>query len=216
MVCSWCFSLGSQHQHQFSSISPTLILFHPLSSISVSFIHFHTFSSIFIHFHLFSSTLIQLIHFHPLWSTVIHKLTFHPLSSIFIHFDPFSSFFILFHPFSSFFIPFPFTLPTFKFVGFYCQITADEQGNVNICSSVLIGYNVVVDRKAAAHWSTVWSSGTFSSISGGPRCLKYQNVPKLRSFWPIGKPRSRFQSRVIKVYFSSVPDNHSVPNKTSY
>ena len=95
---------------------------------------------------------------------------------------------------------------------FYCQITADEQGNVNICSSVLIGYNVVVDRKAAAHWSTVWSSGTFSSISGGPRCLKYQNVPKLRSFWP----RSRFQSRVIKVYFLTVPDNHSVANKTSY
>ena len=42
---------------------------------------------------------------------------------------------------------------------------------------------------------------TFSNRPGGLRCLKYQNVPKLRSFWPIGKPRERFQSSDIRVYF---------------
>ena len=35
---------------------------------------------------------------------------------------------------------------------------------------------------------------TFSRTPGGPRGLKYQIVPKLRSFRPIGKPRERFQS----------------------
>ena len=52
----------------------------------------------------------------------------------------------------------------------------------------------------------------FSSRPGGPRCLKYQNVPKLRSFWPIGKPRERFQSRVIKVYFIPFLLDHTVAN----
>ena len=51
---------------------------------------------------------------------------------------------------------------------------------------------------------------TFSSRPGGPRCLKYQNVPKLRSFWAIGKPRERFQSWDIGVYFISVPSDHTV------
>ena len=46
---------------------------------------------------------------------------------------------------------------------------------------------------------------TFSSISGGPRCLKYQNVPKIRSFWPYVKLPERFQSQVIIVYFLTVP-----------
>ena len=49
----------------------------------------------------------------------------------------------------------------------------------------------------------------FSSRPGGPRCLKYQNVPELQSFWAIGKPRERFQSWVIRVYFLTVPDDHS-------
>ena len=34
-------------------------------------------------------------------------------------------------------------------------------------------------------------------------------VPKLLSFWPIGKPRERFQSYVIKVYFIPVPNDHT-------
>ena len=54
---------------------------------------------------------------------------------------------------------------------------------------------------------------TFSSRPGGPRCLKYQNVPELRSFWAIGKPRERFQSWVIRVYFLTVPDDHTVFSK---
>ena len=51
---------------------------------------------------------------------------------------------------------------------------------------------------------------TVSSRPGGPRCLKYQNVPKLRSFWAIVKPRERFQSWDIRVYFISVLNDHTV------
>ena len=51
---------------------------------------------------------------------------------------------------------------------------------------------------------------TFSRRPEGPRCLKYQNVPKLRSFWAIGKPRKRFQSWDIGVYFIPVPTDHTV------
>ena len=51
---------------------------------------------------------------------------------------------------------------------------------------------------------------TFSKRREGPRCLKYQNVPKLRSFWPIGKPWEMFQSWDIRVYFVSVPNDHTV------
>ena len=51
---------------------------------------------------------------------------------------------------------------------------------------------------------------TFSSRPGGHRCLKYQNVPKSRSFWAIGKPRERFQSWDIRVYFISFQLDHTV------
>ena len=47
----------------------------------------------------------------------------------------------------------------------------------------------------------------------GPGVSKNKNVLKLRSFWPIGKPRERFQSWVIRVYFVSVPNNHIVTDK---
>ena len=50
----------------------------------------------------------------------------------------------------------------------------------------------------------------FSSRPGGPRWLKYQNVPKLRSFWAIGKPRERFQSWDIGVYFIALQLDHTV------
>ena len=32
----------------------------------------------------------------------------------------------------------------------------------------------------------------FSSWPGGPKCLKYQNVPYMHKFWHIGKPWGRF------------------------
>ena len=51
---------------------------------------------------------------------------------------------------------------------------------------------------------------TISNRPRGLRCLKYQNVPKLRLFWPIGKPREMFQSWDIRVYFIPVPDDHTV------
>ena len=56
-------------------------------------------------------------------------------------------------------------------------------------------------------------SGTFSIKPGGPRCLKYQNVPNLPTSWPIGKPLERFQSWVIRVYFISVPMDHTVTTR---
>ena len=34
----------------------------------------------------------------------------------------------------------------------------------------------------------------FFSRPEDPKCLKYQNVPNLGSFWAIGKPWERFQS----------------------
>ena len=51
---------------------------------------------------------------------------------------------------------------------------------------------------------------TFFRRPKGPRCLKYQNVPKIRSFWAIGKPQERFQSWDIRVYFIPVPNDHTV------
>ena len=51
---------------------------------------------------------------------------------------------------------------------------------------------------------------TFSRRPEGPRCLAYQNVPKLRSFWPIGKPWERFQSWDTRIYFLTVPDDYTV------
>ena len=51
---------------------------------------------------------------------------------------------------------------------------------------------------------------TFSSGPWGPKCLKYQNVPNLGSFRAIGKPWERFQSWDIRIYFISVPKDHTV------
>ena len=54
------------------------------------------------------------------------------------------------------------------------------------------------------------SALTFSNRPGGLRSLIYQNVPKIRTFWLIGKPRERFQSWVIRVYFIAVLLDHTV------
>ena len=51
----------------------------------------------------------------------------------------------------------------------------------------------------------------FFSRPEDPKCLKYQNVPNLGSFWAIGKPWERFQSWEIRIYFNSVPNDHTVP-----
>ena len=48
------------------------------------------------------------------------------------------------------------------------------------------------------------------SISGGPKCLKYQNVPYIRNFWHIMRPWNRFQCWVRIIYFLTVPDDHTV------
>ena len=50
----------------------------------------------------------------------------------------------------------------------------------------------------------------FFSRPGDPKCLKYQNVPNLGSFWAIGKPWERFQSGDIRIYFIPVPKDHTV------
>ena len=50
---------------------------------------------------------------------------------------------------------------------------------------------------------------TFSRRPGSSKCLKYQNVPELRWFWAIGTPRERFQSWNIRVYFLTVPGDHT-------
>ena len=49
------------------------------------------------------------------------------------------------------------------------------------------------------------------SISGGPKCLKYQNVPYIHNFGHIGKPW--FQCWVRIIYFLTVPDDHTVAYK---
>ena len=51
---------------------------------------------------------------------------------------------------------------------------------------------------------------TFSSGPWGSKCLKYQNVSNLGSFWAIGKPWERFQSWDIRIYFIPVPKDHTV------
>ena len=61
------------------------------------------------------------------------------------------------------------------------------------------------------HMRSLW----FCSRPGAPKCLKYQNVQKLRSFWPIGKPRERFQSWVITVYFIPLLLDHTVQDSTT-
>ena len=50
----------------------------------------------------------------------------------------------------------------------------------------------------------------FFSRPEDPKCLKYQNVPHLGSFWAIGKPWERFQSGDIRIYFIPVPKDHTV------
>ena len=50
----------------------------------------------------------------------------------------------------------------------------------------------------------------FFSRPEDPKCLKYQNVPNLGSFWAIGKPWERFQSWDIRIYFIPVPKDHTV------
>ena len=50
----------------------------------------------------------------------------------------------------------------------------------------------------------------FFSRPEDPKCLKYQNVPNLGSFWAIGKPWKRFQSWDIRIYFIPVPNDHTV------
>ena len=53
----------------------------------------------------------------------------------------------------------------------------------------------------------------FFSRPEDPKCLKYQNVPNLGSFWAIGKPWERFQSWDIRIYFISVPKDHTVSQR---
>ena len=45
---------------------------------------------------------------------------------------------------------------------------------------------------------------TISSRPGDPRGLIYQNFPKVRLFWPFGKPQERFQSWLNRFYFIAV------------
>ena len=93
-------------------------------------------------------------------------------------------------------------------VVFYC---------LGVFWGLLEGVSVLSEVSGSAFYSNLIyincaliKSLTFSKRRGGPRCLKYQNVPTLRSFWPIGNPRERFQSWDIRVYFLTVPDDHTV------
>ena len=49
-----------------------------------------------------------------------------------------------------------------------------------------------------------------------PKCLKYQNVPYIRNFWHIRRPRNRFQWWVRIIYFLTVPDDHTVVLRQKY
>ena len=96
--------------------------------------------------------------------------------------------------------------------GFYC---------LRVFWGMLGGVSVLSELYGSAFYSNlIYVNGalikslTFSKRHGGPRCLKYQNVPTLRSFWPIGNPRERFQSWDIRVYFIPVPDDHTVWSST--
>ena len=51
------------------------------------------------------------------------------------------------------------------------------------------------------------------SKSEGHRYLKYQNVPYIPNFWHIGKPWEGFKCWVRRIYFLTVPNDHTVvPN----
>ena len=93
-------------------------------------------------------------------------------------------------------------------VVFYC---------LGVFWGLLEGVSVLSEVSGSAFYSNLIyincaliKSLTFSKRRGGPRCLKYQNVPTSRSFWPIGNPWERFQSWDIRVYFIPVPDDHTV------
>ena len=53
----------------------------------------------------------------------------------------------------------------------------------------------------------IFATLAFSIRPGGPKCLKYQNVPKLRPFDLLGSLGGGLDKRV---YFISVPNNHTV------
>ena len=93
-------------------------------------------------------------------------------------------------------------------VVFYC---------LGVFWGLLEGVSVLSEVSGSAFYSNLIyincaliKSLTFSKRRGGPRCLKYQNVPTSRSFWPIGNPWERFQSWDIRVYFIPVPKDHTV------
>ena len=93
-------------------------------------------------------------------------------------------------------------------VVFYC---------LGVFWGLLEGVSVLSEVSGSAFYSNLIyincaliKSLTFSKRRGGPRCLKYQNVPTSRSFWPIGNPWERFQSWDTRVYFIPVPDDHTV------
>ena len=98
-------------------------------------------------------------------------------------------------------------------VVFYC---------LGVFWGLLEGVSVLSEVSGSAFYSNLIyincaliKSLTFSKRRGGPRCLKYQNVPTSRSFWPIGNPWERFQSWDIRVYFIPVPDDHTVISNLS-
>ena len=99
-------------------------------------------------------------------------------------------------------------------VVFYC---------LGVFWGLLEGVSVLSEVSGSAFYSNLIyincaliKSLTFSKRRGGPRCLKYQNVPTSRSFWPIGNPWERFQSWDIRVYFIPVPDDHTVMSKRRF
>ena len=53
----------------------------------------------------------------------------------------------------------------------------------------------------------IFATLAFPIRPGGPKCLKYQNVPKLRPFDLLGSLGGGLDKRV---YFISVPDDHTV------
>ena len=96
--------------------------------------------------------------------------------------------------------------------GFYC---------LRVFWGMLGGVSMLSELYGSAFYSNlIYVNGalikslTFSKRHGCPRCLKYQNVPTLPSFWPIGNPRERFQSWDIRVYFISVSNDHTVQLRT--
>ena len=92
----------------------------------------------------------------------------------------------------------------------YLRVSRDDGGCKGAQDSVWLYFPLQFLPNSSNFRTSLMRPLTFSSRPRGPRCLKYQNVPKLRSFWAIGKPRERFQSWDIRVYFISVPNDHTV------